>query len=55
VGPVTDDPQLVELTNLVKDKNLRDVLDDGVLQKAVWNVTDGQGLTAEDRAAISRL
>jgi hypothetical protein len=54
VGPVTQDPAVLELIELVRGKAL-DVLDDGVLQKALWNITDGDGLTDEDRAAIRAL
>jgi hypothetical protein len=54
LGPVTQDGALRELLGLVQNKPLP-LIDQGTVQAALWNITDGQGLTAADRDAISRL
>jgi hypothetical protein len=54
LGPVTQDPGLRELITLVEDKFLP-VPGLIEVQAAVSNVTDGPGLTAQDRESLRRL
>jgi hypothetical protein len=56
LGPITDHPQMRELYTLLQGK---DVYDDGtkveVVQEAIYSITDGSGLTADDREALRDL
>ncbi|MBJ6764014.1 hypothetical protein JGU66_24845 [Myxococcaceae bacterium JPH2] len=56
LGPITQNAQVKELISLIKGKN---VAEDGskveVVQEALWHITDGSGLTADDRAALAEL
>ncbi|MCY1021978.1 hypothetical protein [Pyxidicoccus sp. MSG2] len=56
LGPITDHPQMRELYTLLQGK---DVYEDGlkveVVQEAVYSISDGSGLTADDRAALRNL
>jgi len=62
-GPVTNAKPMVDLIKLVKDKgiNYEDVGRDQLweikheLQSAVWHITDGSGLTADDKDFINQL
>jgi hypothetical protein len=51
IGPITDDPAMKELISLVAGKYLAD----SWAQYWVWDITDFDGLTAEDRADIAAL
>jgi hypothetical protein len=53
LGPVNDDPHLAELMTLVADKDLSE--HGGLAQRAVWEVTDGEGLEEKTRAALRAL
>lgn len=50
-GPVTDNPELLELVGLLADKDISQFS----TQFAVWEITDFGGLTAETRAEIAAL
>lgn len=54
LGPVTDEPDVLELVRLLESKQLPA---DGSLevQMALWSITDGDGLTLTDLAAIGHL
>ncbi|SEL03668.1 hypothetical protein SAMN05444354_103369 [Stigmatella aurantiaca] len=53
-GPVTQDEELREFLDILKNKKL--TLDNAhIVQDALWNVTDGDGLTARDREDIGKL
>jgi hypothetical protein len=56
VGPVTQDSGLLELTGLLENKQVP-LMDNanGDVQAAVWDVTDGSGLTPADRDHINKL
>lgn len=43
LGPLTDNPDLQRLVQLVRNKNISQHL--GMVQRAVWTVTDSTGLT----------
>jgi hypothetical protein len=51
-GPVSDDGAVLELLSLLKDKPLP-LLTDLTAQEALWHITDGDGLTQDDRSAIA--
>jgi hypothetical protein len=52
-GNVTNDPGILELIGLAKDKTLAAESDiSGALVYGVWDITDGSGLTPDHRAAI---
>ncbi len=53
IGPVTDDNGLRELADLVRDKDISQSL--GMVQSAVWLVTDSTGLTQAYRDSIDAL
>ena len=55
MGPVTQDSSMLELTGLLQSKTLPLVESNNTVQEAVWHITDGSGLTASDRDAISKL
>ncbi len=55
LGPVTQDASVLELSALVKDKTLPLVDPNSTVQVALWSITEGAGLTATDRQAISKL
>jgi hypothetical protein len=50
LGPVTDDEDVLELCRLLEDKDLRDGNADA--QDLLWHITEGSGLTREDRELI---
>jgi hypothetical protein len=56
LGPVTNNAQVLELISLIQGK---DIAGDGskveVVQEALWHITDGTGLTADDREALKDL
>lgn len=54
IGPVITDDAFHELARLLADKNIPPDQTNAV-QKAVWEVTDGTGLTPESREMVSRL
>lgn len=55
LGPVVDDdPALRELFDLLKGRTIPGDKAE-LVQKAVWEITDGDGLSAESRAALSTL
>lgn len=53
IGPVTNAEQMKELIDLLKNKKIDDNGSD--VQYFVWDISDSDGLTDEDRAAISQL
>jgi hypothetical protein len=55
LGPITQDTALREVLQLVANKDLSEPLDAASVQNAVWHVTDGDGLTANDRSTISAI
>jgi hypothetical protein len=55
MGPVTQDASVQELTGILQNKALPLVDPNNTVQNAMWNITDGSGMTAEDRAALSKL
>lgn len=60
-GPVTNAAPMLELIRLVKNKKLpADINDDTnasvlLVQGAVWNISDGKGLTSEIREQIANI
>jgi hypothetical protein len=54
-GTVTDDADVLELLSLLRDKHLPLVESDGAVQNALWDITDRNGLTQDDRNAIAAL
>lgn len=54
-GPVTQNAKLKELMTMVANKRLDNIETRGVLQAALWNITDGDGLTDFDRQYISSI
>lgn len=54
LGPVTTDPDVKELLDLVKDKELT-ADTSPIVQNALWNITDHEGLTPQDRANLNGL
>ncbi|WP_164018394.1 hypothetical protein [Pyxidicoccus trucidator] len=56
LGPITDHPKMREIFTLMEGKdisNQRDPVE--AVQEAVFSVSDGDGLTAEDREALKDL
>ena len=53
-GPVTDDAAVLELLALLKDKQVP-LAFDFTLQQILWDITDGTGLTQDDRNALAAL
>ena len=54
-GPLTDDTQITEISDLIRDKSLRNPLDVATVQIAVWEVSDRGGLTDATRQQLRRL
>jgi hypothetical protein len=54
LGPVSQDPELREIITLVEDRFLP-VPGLTEVQSAVYHVTDGAGLTAQDRESLRKL
>src|SRR5690606_35755099 len=54
-GPVTQNSALNELMELVKNKRIDNVTASATIQAALWNITDGNGLTNGDKQAIAAL
>lgn len=55
IGGVTTEPGLIEIATLVRGKDSSGQLYDAVVQTAVWQVTDGFGLTEDVRAQLRNL
>lgn len=55
LGVVTSDADLKELLNLLQGKRIDTPDDVGVVQNAIYSITEGKGLTVEDRSAIDDL
>ncbi|WP_141621534.1 hypothetical protein [Myxococcus sp. AB036A] len=55
VGPVTSDDALQELLRLLEGKVIDSSDDVGVVQNAIYSITERRGLTTEDRDAIDDL
>ncbi|NVJ02329.1 hypothetical protein HV824_30005 [Myxococcus sp. AM009] len=55
VGPVTSDDALQELLGLLQGKRIDSADDVGVVQYAIYSITEGRGLTTPDRDAIDDL
>lgn len=55
VGPDTNDAAVAELIALVSGKNVQSDGAVAVIQDALWSITDGSGLTPQDRSAIAAL
>jgi hypothetical protein len=55
VGPDTNDAAVAELIALVAGKNVQSDGAVAVIQDALWSITDGSGLTPQDRSAIAAL
>jgi len=53
-GPLTDDTSLLELLALLKDKQVP-LSFEFKLQQILWDITDGTGLTQDDRNALAAL
>lgn len=53
-GPVTDDAAVLELLSLLQSKDVPPSFE-FPLQEALWDITDGNGLTQDDRDAIAAL
>ena len=56
-GNVTSDPKLRELVDLAKKVSLQfgDTDEADAFGQAIWDITDGDGVTAEHRALIAKL
>lgn len=54
LGPVSEEEEVKELCELLRDKQLP-TEGDTVVQDALWNWTDGPGLSDEDRDALRNL
>ncbi|HMR93290.1 MAG TPA: thioester domain-containing protein [Chitinophagaceae bacterium] len=54
-GPITQNEHIRELTELVKNKRIDTDDASATVQAALWNITDGDGLTSYDRQAIAVL
>lgn len=52
---VTRDSALLELLRMLDGKTVDGVEDVAAVQRAIYSITDGDGLTREDRAALARL
>ena len=55
IGGVTTDPDLLDLANFVSKRNLRDPDDNQTVQKAIYSITEGKGLTWQDRKDLHEL
>lgn len=55
VGPITSDDALQELLRLLEGKVIDSSEDVGVVQNALYSITEGRGLTTPDRDAINDL
>jgi hypothetical protein len=55
LGPVTQDAAIMEFIQLLQGKTLPLVDNKGTVQGALWNITDGPGLTPADRDALGKL
>ncbi|MBF5044321.1 MULTISPECIES: hypothetical protein [Myxococcaceae] len=53
LGPVTDDPDVLELCRLLEDKEVEQ--ERGRVQEALWHITEGSGLSSADRTLLSEL
>lgn len=52
LGNVTTDPKLVEILTLAKTKKVDGDLGAEIVGRMIWDVTDGQGVTAEHRSQL---
>ncbi|MCP3168593.1 hypothetical protein [Myxococcus qinghaiensis] len=55
LGPVSTDPDILELLNLLEGKTIDDEDEADVVQDALYSITEYNGLTEEDREAIRKL
>ncbi len=55
LGPVTENAELNELMELLENKRIDNVEAGGMIQAALWDITDGNGLTDFYRQAIAKL
>ncbi|MBZ4401366.1 MULTISPECIES: hypothetical protein [unclassified Myxococcus] len=55
LGPVSTDPDIVRLLQLLENKVIANEDDADVVQDALYSITEYNGLTAEDLAAINGL
>lgn len=55
LGPVSTDPDILALLNLLKNKVISSQDDVSVVQDAIYSITEYNGLTDEDRTRIGRL
>jgi hypothetical protein len=54
-GPVTDDAAVIEMLSMLQDKHLPLVENGSTVQGALWDITEHDGLTQDDRNAITAL
>ncbi|MFY2557731.1 hypothetical protein ACN469_08895 [Corallococcus terminator] len=55
LGPVTTDPDILELIRLLEGKTIDDEDEADVVQDALYSITEHNGLTDEDRKALADL
>ncbi|OYD17062.1 hypothetical protein CH330_00995 [candidate division WOR-3 bacterium JGI_Cruoil_03_51_56] len=55
IGPVTDDTGLIEIIDLVRERDISGTSNLWMIQHAVWMVTDSTGLTQAYRDSIEAL
>ncbi|MBX2920921.1 MAG: hypothetical protein KF746_01915 [Chitinophagaceae bacterium] len=55
LGPVTQNAAVNELMELLKNKRIDNIEAAGIVQAALWNITNGNGLTELDRQFIAAL
>lgn len=55
LGPVTNDPALLELLSLLAGKTIDTEDELSAVQEAIYSITEGKGLTRDDRAALARI
>lgn len=54
-GPITSDDALQELLRLLQGKVIDSLEDVSVVQRAIYSITEGRGLTTPDRDALNAL
>lgn len=55
LGPVTENEDILELLGLLRNKRIDTDEASAIVQAALWNITDGKGLTHIDRQLIAAL
>lgn len=55
LGPISTDPDIRELLGLLEGKTIDDEDEADVVQDALYSITEYNGLTEEDRAALRKL